>query len=233
MKLHFLGTGAADWNPAMADSSVDFRRNSSLLVDDTLLIDPGSCIFEFTETFGYKGLYDNVTDILNTHRHSDHFDLNTLEKLTSRGAVFRDMKAGECIETEGHIINAYRANHATVKEPPIHFLIKSKKDGKSFFYGCDGAWMCYDTYRSLFTEEHIDLMIFDCTIGDIHGDYRIFEHNNVAMVSEMKELFLKICPRFMVSHLARTLHPSSHSETAKVMSAYGFETAYDNMITEV
>jgi len=231
MKLHFLGTGAADFDISQYSTSPDFRRNSSLLIDGELLIDPGRCLFEFESTFGYRGLYAGVRDIINTHRHSDHFCEETLDKLTQNGAVFHPMNAGDIVETEGYIIRALEANHRTA-ESPVHFIIESKKDGKRIFYGCDGAWLPYDTNRAILGTGHIDLMIFDCTIGDISGDYRIFEHNNVAMVTEMRGAFKTVCPRFIVSHLSRTLHPG-HTEAAAVLAAHGFETAYDNMITEV
>lgn len=231
MKLHFLGTGAADFDISRYSRDKSFRRNSSLLVDGELLIDPGACIFEFENTFGYEDLFGGVKDVINTHRHSDHFSEETLGKLTARGAVFHPMSAGDVIETESYIIRAYEANHRTA-ETPVHFVIESKADGTRFFYGCDGAWLPYDTYRGLLSLGRLDLMIFDCTIGDIHGDYRIFEHNNVAMVSEMRGTFLTLCPRFMVSHLARTLHPS-HEEDAAVLAAHGFETAYDDFVTDI
>ncbi len=232
MRLHFLGTGAADWDITKADSTQNFRRNSSLLVDDVLLIDPGPCLFEFESTFGYTGLYANVTDIICTHKHDDHYNPKTVEMLSASGAVFHELSAGDTLETDKYIIRAYAANHCTARDP-IHFVIESKADGKRFFYGCDGAWMYYDTYKALFALGHLDMMIFDCTIGDIPGDYRIFEHNNVTMISEMRALFSKICPRFMVSHLARTLHPATYDETAQVLSSHGFETAYDNAAIEL
>lgn len=232
MRLHFLGTGAADWDISKANDSKDFRRHSSMLIDGTLLVDPGSCIFEFERTYGYANLYAGVTDIICTHKHGDHYNPETVKVLEARGAAFHDMKAGDIVETKDYIIRSYAANHCTAKDP-MHMVIESKKDGKRLFYGCDGAWMYYDTYKSLFALEHFDMMIFDCTIGDIHGDYRIFEHNNVAMIAEMRELFKKICPRFMASHLARTLHPATHEETAAVLAKYGFETAYDNAVVEI
>ena len=232
MKLHFLGTGAADCDISKATASRDFRRHSSMLIDGTLLDDPGACIFEFESTYGYTDLYAGVTDIVCTHKHGDHYNPETVRTLEARGAVFHDMKAGDVLETDGYIIRAYAANHRTA-ELPMHLVIESKADGKRLFYGCDGAWMFYETYRALFALEHLDMMIFDCTIGDIHGDYRIFEHNNVAMIAEMRELFKKICPRFMASHLARTLHPATHDETAAVLAGYGFETAFDNAVVEV
>ncbi|MBE6723923.1 MAG: hypothetical protein E7576_01805 [Ruminococcaceae bacterium] len=228
MELLFLGTGAADWDIRRADCSPDFRRYSSLLVDGRLLIDPGPCVFEFEKTFGYRDLYQGVTDVIMTHPHDDHFSPETLARLTESGAVFHETKAGDTLELEHYTIRVYAANHRT-SENPVHFAVESKDDGKRFFYGCDGAWMFYETYRALLKDGPLDLMIFDCTIGDIHGDYRIFEHNNVAMVCEMAATFSGICSRFMVSHLARTLHPATHEETAAVLAKYGLECARDNL----
>ena len=231
MKLHFLGTGAADWDLSRADDSIDFRRNSSLLVDGRLLIDPGKCVFEFEKTFGYRDLYAGVTDVICTHRHGDHYSPDTVARLEAMGAVFHPTEPWDTLELAHYTVRAYPANHRTA-ENPMHFVVESKDDGRRFFYGCDGAWLFYDTYRALCDLGHLDCMIFDCTIGDVRGDYRIFEHSNVAMVSEMKDTFSKLCPRFLVSHLARTLHPP-HEEAAKVLAAHGIETAYDNWITEI
>ena len=50
MKIHFLGTGAADWDPSLATADHNFRRLSSILVDDCLLVDPGPCLPEFVHT---------------------------------------------------------------------------------------------------------------------------------------------------------------------------------------
>ena len=45
MKITFLGTGAADWPIEKIENMTEFRRLSSVLIDDTLLIDPGPQIF--------------------------------------------------------------------------------------------------------------------------------------------------------------------------------------------
>lgn len=231
MNLLFLGTGAADWDISLADSSPEFRRNSSLLIDGKLLIDPGACIFEFEKTFGYESLFGGVTDVINTHKHSDHWCPDSLSKLEKNGAAYHPAADGDVIETADYIIRAYAANHGTVTDA-VHFVVESKADGKRLFYGCDGAWMFYPTYRALCALGHIDMMIFDGTIGDIHGDYRIFEHNNAAMVLEMKDTFSNICGRFMVSHLARTLH-GNRAETDAFFAAHGVAAAYDNMRVEI
>jgi len=225
MKIHFLGTGAADWKPDQADTSGSFRRFSSILVDDTLLVDPGPCIPEFVRSYNLPALIPGITDIINTHPHSDHLCQSTVDLI---GRPLHSCNAWETLETDNHIITAYPAHHGTVKSA-VHFVIENKTDGKRFFYGCDGAWLYYDTAKAL-SEQYFDLMIFDCTIGEIAGDYRIFEHNNIAMVAEMKAFFeKKNCSRFMVSHLARTLHPD-RQETEEIFRRYGIETAYDNRI---
>jgi len=151
-----------------------------------------------------------------------------VEKLAP--AVFHTVPAWEKLETENHIISAVPAHHGTVKEA-VHFIIESKKDGKRVFYGCDGAWLYYETYRALLATT-FDAMIFDCTIGDVKGDYRIFEHNNIAMVKEMRDTLRKVCDTFIISHLARTLH-EPHDITEKKLAEDGIITAYDNMILEI
>ena len=231
MKLHFLGTGAADWKQNETNASKDFRRFSSILIDDTLLIDPGPCIPEFLETFQCPDLLNNCRNILVTHAHKDHFCQEIVDSLPQ--AKLQTLSNGDIWESEEHIVYAYAAHHGTSTEA-VHFVIESKHDGKKLFYGCDGAWLYYETAMAL-QNHKLDLMIFDCTIGDIAGDYRIFEHNNIPMVYQMKETFRnrKCCDRFMVSHMARTLHPVSHAEAAAILKKYDIETAYDNMILEL
>jgi len=227
MKLHFLGTGAADWDPKQASKEKDFRRVSSLLIDDQLLIDPGPCIFEFTETFECPHLFDGLKTVINTHKHWDHFNPDSLARLA---LPLTEVENFSTVETEAYRITAYPANHATVQNPQ-HFVIESKSTGKRIFYGCDGAWLLYPVWRELKTQ-HFDAMIFDCTIGDIPGDYRIFEHNNIQMVEVMTQTFAPYSDRFFVSHMARTLH-TDHETLKKRLSGAGITPAYDNMVAEI
>ena len=48
--------------------------------------------------------------------------------------------------SEGLEITGMKANHDE-NVFPQHFLIE--KDGKKFFYGCDGAWLLTSTYNFL------------------------------------------------------------------------------------
>ena len=227
MKLHFLGTGAADWDIRHPAKGKNYRRFSSLLVDDALLIDPGPCIFEFAETYGHPHLFEHVRTIINTHRHSDHYSPASLERL---GLSLTEIADFETASVNGYRITAYPAHHGTV-ENPQHFVIESETDGKRFFYGCDGSWLLYKTAHAL-RQQHFDAMIFDCTIGDVSGDFRIFEHNNIAMVKEMCAAYSGNCDRFFVSHMARTLHTDHETLTAR-LAPLGITPAYDDMIVEL
>ena len=137
MQLCFLGTGAADWDAPRPDG--EYRRYSSALIDDCLLIDPGPTVFAAAEVCAAD--LRRVRFVLNTHPHSDHFCAATLERLEAFGARFVPLSAGETVVLNDYVIEAHRANHATSVEA-VHFLIEA--GGKRLYYGLDGAWLLYE-----------------------------------------------------------------------------------------
>ena len=87
MELLFLGTGAADWNISKRVDGEFFRRFSSALVDDALLIDPGPHIFDFAEKNGTPELYRNVRSVAVTHSHGDHLNAESVKRLAAAGGL--------------------------------------------------------------------------------------------------------------------------------------------------
>lgn len=224
MKITFLGTGAADWNFQKHRDIEGFRRNSSLLIDDRLLIDPGADVPDALQSFNKSR--DKIKYIINTHRHSDHYSEDTVRGLSN--ALFCPMKAGDVQTFGGYTVTALRANHSTCDEA-VHFIIS---DGdKKLFYGLDGAWLMYDEISAI-KSYGIDVAVLDATVGDVPGDYRIFEHNNLNMVVEIKNSLDKYIDRFFISHLARTLH-TSHGELVERMKPHGVEVAFDGCEIEI
>ena len=164
--------------------------------------------------------------ILDTHKHGDHYNTETVAGL--RNATLHEMKSGEERVIGKYTVKALRANHSTSSDA-IHFIIF---DGESrLFYGLDGAWLMYDEVAAIKTGG-VDLAVFDATVGRIEGDYRIFEHNDLNMVIEMKRALDKHVGRCCISHMARTLH-SSHRELCLDMEKYGIEVAFDGWETEI
>ena len=218
MKITFLGTGAADWKYERHKDTEGYRRNSALLVNDELLIDPGPLVPNALQVFGKDA--ERIKYIINTHRHGDHYDPETVAYM--KNAELYDMSAGEERTLGGYTVSALRANHSTCSEA-VHFIIS---DGSvSMFYGLDGAWLMYDEVAAI-KKKGVDIAVLDATIGDVEGDYRIFEHNNLNMVTEIKASLDKHVKRWVISHMARTLH-TSHEELVARMKPYGIEVAYD------
>lgn len=223
MKILFLGTGAADWQKDKKQTNSFFRKNSSVLIDGCILIDPGPHVIDAINEYNVD--VKNIKYIINTHKHSDHFNEENLKYLIDNGADYIEFDK-ECEKQIGtYTVKSLKANH-TIET--MHYIISN---GKSrMFYGLDGAWLMYDEVQAI-KENPVDFAVFDATIGFIDGDYRVFEHNNLNMVIEMKKTLSSHIKRFCISHMARTLH-DNHDALSKDMAKHGIEVAFDGMITE-
>lgn len=218
MKLTFLGTGSADWKPSDKDTRADYRRNTSLLIDDTLLIDPGPTVLDGMQ-FANKSP-DGVRFILNTHKHSDHYSIATVNALEN--ATLVPMRAGEVKAVGKYTVTALPANHAV---STVHFLISDGE--RTLFYGLDGAWLLYEEFEAI-KKAGVDLAILDATLGDGSGDYRVFEHNSLTMVRELKASLAPYVKRFLITHVSKNLsHP--HDELVALVKPHGIEVAFDGM----
>ena len=218
MKLTFLGTGSADWKPSDKDTRADYRRNTSLLIDDCLLIDPGPTVLDGMQ-FANKSP-DGVRFILNTHKHSDHYSIATVNALEN--ATLVPMRAGEVKALGKYTVTALPANHAVTT---VHFLISDGE--RTLFYGLDGAWLLYEEFEAIKAATP-DLALLDATMGDHMGDYRVFEHNDLGMVKELKASLAPHVRRVMITHVSKTLsYP--HDELVALTKPHGIEVAFDGM----
>ncbi len=260
MKLHYIGTGAADWDPKAASADPAFRRLTCAKLNDDMMIDCGPCVFEFTETFGSPDLYKNVTAILVTHSHGDHFHADSIARLANEAnapvTVYGDPVIGgllslseklhfvplTCFETVsigGYSVTALPANHSTPikEEQPVHYVIEDAAEDKRLFWGCDGAWLYNQTYHFI-KKLQFDALVLDCTVGDLENDFRSFEHNNIRMIEELlKSLIgyhhiLKDGGQVYANHMARTLHTSHTLLTAR-LAPLGIIPAHDNHIVTI
>lgn len=256
IKLQFLGTCACDYSPKLKDElknkfDNDARRSSSLLIDDTILLDCGEHTLESLDILGIP--YNQITDILITHTHDDHFNERHIEKIAKNRHVplrlwIREdaqipfihnvevvkMKLFERYEISDDIyVNSLIANHDP-RVYPQHFLLE--KNDKKIFYGCDGAWLLTDTYNYLHGK-NLDAMILDATVGDYEGDYRISVHNSIPMIRLMLPSLkanrtINEKTSIILSHIAPSLH-KSHCETVEIANGFGALVAYDGLIMEV
>ena len=261
MELLFLGTGAADWSPKHKGGAL-YRRLSSVLVNDDLLIDPGPCIYDFAEDYRNPDLYKNVKNVILTHSHSDHFNAQTLIMLTKESnhelhfwaqpAAYEKLKAAATEDDvlpvfhpltpmSGEVIGGYEvlpcfANHGDLPEGeiPLNYIVK--QGDRSFFYGSDSGWLMYETYKKI-KKARPNAMIFECTTGYAPGDERIFGHTNIEMIGIMMESIVAQKAtaddcKYYATHMARTLH-TTHENTAARLAPFGVFPAYDGLKVQV
>ncbi len=220
MKLHFLGTGAADWKGP--DERGEHRRMTSTLIDNALLID-------LTEEALPQIPSDaQIADVLITHSHDDHFSVAALEQLhparvyiheswaqeiSIPGVEVCPVKVGQWIRAGAFEVLPMPSNHSTSRtyETTLHYIIR--RDEQTFLYALDGAWLLNEELK-LMQGMTLCGAAMDATIGDGHeGDFRVFEHNSIEMVRIMTDtmkhtgLLAADAPVFL-THLARTLHPA-------------------------
>ena len=262
MKVTFLGTGAADWDIRAYRDGEFFRRNSSILINDDLLVDPNSHIFHFADKNGTPDLFKNVKNIIVTHSHGDHFTPETVEKLcvgkdcriwadpackrklirvlgeeTAEKISFVETARNRDYEIGGYKVTSLRSNHATEDPDEDTRLYLIEENGRILYYGCDSAWIPTVSWNVI-REKTVNAMVLELTCGETATyDWRIFEHNTPEMLDIMLTMFKKynlFAPdvKYYVSHLARTLH-TDHEGLVRYLEPRGVVPAFDGFSFEV
>ncbi len=241
MKLHFLGTGAADWNGP--DERGEHRRLSSMLLNDHVLID-----FTADKLDVFSG---HVDAVLITHSHDDHYDPEAIKMLSpdvvyvhaswadaakSAGLPAVGVQFGEWVEIGEVRAMPVPTNHLTARpgEQTCGWLLE--ESSKRCLYMTDTSWIPPQASR-LIGPEPLDALIIDSTIGpNCPRDWRIFEHTSVAMakmiVESMSETgrLRREAPVFC-QHMARTLWPAQ--KEAEEMLDRPFVVCFDGMTAEI
>lgn len=256
MELLFLGTGAADWEKLDEDKMLDgMRRYSSMLINGEILVDLAPQSIGYAEHLGLD--LGKIKYLFISHTHSDHYSKAALYALLSHidgkltilchedavAALGLSDDVAEKIEIipltclkpvslQGFDVMPLRSNHLVENSPEqcLHYIFDI--GGKKLFYGCDGAWFCADTWEHMRTLK-FDAMIFDATVGDYDGDYRLGTHNSIPMLrmiaTALKENnMLNPDAVLIADHLAKTLH-APEKKTRKMFKKFGMLTAFDGL----
>ncbi len=246
----FLGTGAADWN--IEERCGFFRRNSSALLNGEILFDAPDHIWDYKGASGRADLFEGVRLVLITHDHPDHVSVASLCALAKEHpvtvacdeALWRELSAigglthlslpiDTPTEFAGYRITPVLANHdivLTSDRRAVHYILETP-DGKTLFYGLDGAWFLRPSWQVMLTHR-FDLMVFDCTCGD-SDDWRLFEHNTIPMLRTMtaeihRRSMLNEGGLLVASHLSRTLHKDPET-TEAILADFGMRMAVDGL----
>ncbi len=254
MKIHYIGTGAADWTAAAGPRDGMSRRFSCAVLDGRLAIDLAPTTPE--SFFAPDGPLGQVESVIYTHSHNDHFHVGTLLALaeTRKVRVMADSallalipdhptltpvtaSVGEATQLGVYQITPLAANHLVSARPtecPMHYVIEA--EGKRIFWGADGAWFFTDTWQGICKRRPYDRMILDGTLGDVVGDPRIFEHNSLPMIEMIRDVAIKRkllseAGQIWLTHLSRDAH-TSPQELPADLAKRGLYVSYDGMEDE-
>ncbi|MBR6727200.1 MAG: MBL fold metallo-hydrolase [Clostridia bacterium] len=213
MKLLCLGTGAADWPIDRYDEFPFFRRFTSTLINDDLLIDPGPHVYHYIEKNNCPTLLAGIKNILVTHSHGDHFTPATVRKIADANdgvalwgsfacrdkliaalgdlgnIEFHELKKGDRLSVGGYDVLAVPSNHSTdiADEITFHYAI-TDGEGKQLFYALDGGWLTREEWNMIRAAKYsFHAIVMDCTMGDTVMEIRIFEHNTIPMIEIMAD----------------------------------------------
>ena len=247
MKIQFIGTGAADFDWSEYGKPGVLGSTSTLL-DDHVLIDCGPTVPAALARFNADAA--EITDIVITHNHSDHFDMESVKKIAGNGKIRLFGSPQVCAEAEvccevhpvsygcrfqvaGFDFLALPANHAVEDPYEDTFLYVISGGGRTLLYALDTAWFSSRAKRFLGTS-YLDGIIWDATMSEA-GDWRVFDHSDPTMFRVIRKTLAQSRnidekTRIWFNHRARTLWPADPAEEEKIAVRENVELAHEGEI---
>ena len=254
MKIRMLGTGYGECK-IKKKSLKDYRRRGGVLVDEEILIDAPSDIFDVADELGFSDLFDSVRHVIISHSHTSHFSPEAILRLASRNSIsvyatgkvldlipdtprIEKIKLSTSLPTQfcGYTLYSIPANHASdIKgEMCLNFVLSRDK---SLFYAVDGGGISFSAWKTL-AELKIDALIIDCALELSKTSFASTYHNNIDAVKTVKEILIsaKISEptvKTVLTHIPSDRKRPVHDELSELAREYGMSVAYDGYFFSV
>lgn len=209
LKVRFLGTGAADW--CGRDERGEWRRLTSVLVDDAVLIDYTATAQDMLP----HGIRPEA--VFYTHSHGDHYQpaaalqlgvrrvyvheswaeaarsefAAAAKKLSVAAPEVHALAFGSSATVGGVTFTCAPANHATARRDERTAIYLVEKGETRLLYATDTSGITAEAARIVGIDAHypgkpITALVMEATIGVGHADdFRIFNHSSVDMVAHV------------------------------------------------
>lgn len=254
MNIRFLGTGFGP-SKVKKRSIKDFRRPASLLVDDSILIDPSAQVLSFADEYGLTDLYRGVHTVLVTMHEEERFSAQTLLDLSAFGnpiCVFASNAVRALIPDhplirfrEVHPGEIFDVQNAKVIALPTVFRSSSGNTAlgyaictdRSLLYLPDGGFLHPDAWE-LLSKLHFDHAILGCPMGDAPIGARVVCASNFEMAKMIRKIFvdaktLSSAARCFLTAIPSDKKRSIHDALLELAKEEGFTVAYDGLYMNV
>ena len=254
MRLRFLGTG---YGPCKIKKSIskEYRRPTSLLIDDALLIDPTEAIFEFEEAFGFDKLYRTVTAVILTHYPRESTvenalitlaDQNPITVYATEGAI-RALPMHERItyvpilpyslyEIAGYQLMPLRAasEPCATDEPTLSLALCRDR---AIYFGVPGGAVSYESFAYL-KELRLDAVVLDLALLDAPPSGAVYEHMSLSEVQRLTDILsttgtLSERARILLSNLPTDRKRKIHEEMTERVRGTRMTVTYDGFFLTV
>ena len=254
MKIRFLGTGYGECKTKKKISK-DYRKSGGVLIDDRILIDAPSDIFEVAEELGLSDLLSKVSAVFISHSHPAHFSEEAIQKLSEKKnlnvyatrQVLSTITPSERLSlfeitkfTRFHLgeyeIISLPTNHNTEipDEKCLNFIISGDK---TLFYALDGGFLNREAFSVLKTLK-LDAVIADTALEVESPSEKNLYHNDIHTAARIKDIFIssKIADestKFILSHIPSPRKRAIHEELSPIAKDYGLTLAYDGYFVKI
>ena len=237
MKLQFIGTGAADFDWSKYGQA-GIKGSTSTLLDDHILIDCGTTVSKALKRYNIS--FSNITDIVITHNHSDHFDLEVLKEIAQTTQVCLygskevcekannicktvEVSYGKTFNIQDYTFTAIPSNHSVDNFLEQTFLYIIENDRKKLLYALDTVNITANALNFIDTR-CFDAIIWDTTCADDSFSWMNFYHSNAVSFRKIRHDLTQIKRLredsiVIFDHRARQFWPATDEETAAIAKA--------------
>ena len=237
MKLQFIGTGAADFDWSKYGEP-GIKGSTSTLLDDHILIDCGTTVSKALKRFNIQST--DITAIVITHNHSDHFNIDVLKEMTLSKEVCLYGSKEVCEKANGicktvevsygktftigkYTFTAIPSNHSVDNFLEQTFLYIIEDDQKKLLYALDTVNITANALNYIDTR-CFDAIIWDATCSDDSFSWMNFYHSNVVSFRKIRHDLTAIKRLnensiVIFNHRARQFWPATKEETLAIAKA--------------
>ena len=248
MKIRMLGTGYGECK-IKKKTLKDYRHRGGVLVDEKILIDTPSDIFEVADELGFSDMFDNVSDVIISHSHQSHFSADSIMKLAEKKSI-RVYATGKVLDLipentsiekiklstsmpvmiDDYTLYSLPANHITdIKgEMCLNFVLARDK---AFLYALDGGGINFSAWKTL-AQLKLDAVIIDAALELSETSYASTYHNNFKAIKTIKDILVsgaisEPTVKFILTHIPSDRKRPIHDELSSLARGFGMSVAYD------